>query len=83
MGYAKKYGELKNLSKEELIDIYDAKTKNTVVGTRHYLEEIERRVRHEENRRMVRMTRQMRNMTIGILVLTVLNVFFILLSVFR
>lgn len=83
MGHAKKYAELKSLSKKELIEIYDAKTKNTVVGTRHYLDEIERRVREEENRQMVRMTRQMRNMTIGILVLTVLNVIFILISVLR
>lgn len=80
MSKLRPYSELKSLSKEELIKIYDNHTKNTVVGSQHYLDEIERRERGEENKIMMDMTRQMRNMTIGILILTVLNVFLVVTS---
>ena len=81
--------QLRGMSKEQLIAEHDATSPNTVVGTKHYLEELARRDAAESNQRMLElteqmngMTRQMRDMTRAVLALTVVNVIIVLISLF-
>lgn len=74
MGLIPKYGELKELTDEELITAYDDEAECTAVGTGFYLDELARRTQE-------RLARQMRNMTIVITVLTFLNVILVAVTV--
>jgi len=74
MGYIPKWKELENLSDEELISKYDLNAPNTVVGTGFYQEELSRRASNRQNEEMVKISRNVKNMTIAILILTIVNV---------
>jgi hypothetical protein len=69
-----KYSELQTLSDAQLIASYDRAAENTVVGTSFFLDELVRRANQREVERVRELTGQMRNMTIAIVVLTVVNV---------
>lgn len=75
------------MSLEELKITYDRLSRTTVKGLGFYREEIARRESKEMEKQMQAMTRQVRNMTIAILALTVVNVVAVCLplvqSVFR
>jgi len=81
------YEELEAMSLEELKNTYDRLSRTTVKGLGFYREEIARRESKEMEKQMQAMTRQVRNMTIAILALTVVNVVAVCLpfvqSVFR
>jgi hypothetical protein len=73
------FKEIRNAKVDDLIELHDhlSTTMNVILSNpelQFYREEIFRRERRKQNDRMELMTKQMRNMTICILVLTVLNV---------
>ena len=74
MPHATKYAELRALSTDELVRIYDGTAQNTEVGLGFLREEIARRENEKQTNAISRMTEQMRNMTIAITALTVINV---------
>ncbi|MBI2470241.1 MAG: hypothetical protein HYV59_03240 [Planctomycetes bacterium] len=74
------YKELHALTVEELEAEYDRLAKNTNVGLEFYREELARREAAEQNNRMVKMTQQMRNMTIAITVMTVANIIAVIIQ---
>lgn len=59
---------------EELIDEHDRVAKTGVTDVNYYLAELARRDQERQTAEMVRLTRQMRNLTIIILLLTLANV---------
>jgi hypothetical protein len=81
--HASTYAELKALSTEELVRIYDATAKSTEIGLAFLREEIVRRENAEQTAAISRMTKQMRNLTIVITVLTVINVVFTGIPLFK
>ena len=74
------YKELHALTVEELEAEYDRLAKNTDAGLEFYREELARREAAEQNNRMVKMTQQMRNMTIAITVMTVANIIAVIIQ---
>lgn len=71
---ADSYEQLQLMTKEQLISLYNRKAPSVQIGLTNVREEIARREADEQNERMLAFTRQMRNMTIAITVLTVINV---------
>ncbi|EON91939.1 hypothetical protein MARLIPOL_09956 [Marinobacter lipolyticus SM19] len=67
------YEELEAMSLEELKKTYDRLSRTTAKGLGFYREEIARREAKAMEQQMQAMTRQVRNMTIAILLLTVVN----------
>ena len=80
---AYKYEQLEKLSLEELKRSYDVSAQNTVVGLGFFREEIARRDHAEDTKVMLALTRQMRNMTLGIAVLTILNVVLVAVTLWK
>ncbi len=78
-----KYEQLKAMSLEELKRAYDESADSTVIGLGFLREEIARRESDEQYQRMVALTKQIRNMTLVILLLTVVNVAFVLVSLYK
>jgi hypothetical protein len=76
------YKDLHKLTKEELEAKYDQVAKNTTAGLSFYREELARREAEEQNQRMLKMTQQMKNLTIAITILTVINVVVIFIQIF-
>ena len=74
--------KLQSLTRKELVESYNKVAQSTQVGLDFWREEIWRRDVEEQTQRMLVLTRQMRNMTIAITVLTVINVAVFLYSVF-
>ncbi len=68
------YREFRELTKDELVREYDRLATSTQPGLSFIREELARREFEEQNQRMLKMTHQMRVMTIVITVLTFLNV---------
>lgn len=68
------YEELEAMSLEDLKGTYGRLSRTTVKGLGFYREEIARREAKAMEEQMQAMTRQVRNMTIAILLLTVVNV---------
>lgn len=68
------YENLRKLSIEDLKQKYDKSASNTDPGLNFYREEIARRESEKMNSDMVKMTLQMRNMTIAISIMTLINV---------
>lgn len=81
--FAYKYKQLEELSLEDLKRSYDASAQNTVVGLGFFREEIARREHTEDTKVMLALTRQMRNMTVGIAVLTILNVVIVAVTLWK
>lgn len=82
MPYAKKFDELSRMSREDLVDYYDATTPSVVVGLDFIRQEIARRDAQAANEAMMAMTRQMRNMTGAITLLTIVNVILVAIALF-
>ncbi len=82
MAMARKYSELRKMTKDELIAVYDQLTKNTVVGTGFYIEEIARRDSQEQTIRILELTHQMKNLTVVITFLTIVNLILVIVSLF-
>jgi len=74
------YKELKQLSIDDLKQKYDKLSSSTQVGLSFYREEIARRESEKLNLDMVKMTAQMRNMTIVISIMTLVNVIAVILQ---
>jgi hypothetical protein len=78
---AQTFEDLRNTSTEELKNRYDQIAGSTIVGLSFYREEIARRDAEAQNQLMLDFTKQVRDMTVAItvmtavvLVLTILNV---------
>lgn len=78
-----KYSDLQRLTDEELVARYDSAAEHTVVGTDFYLDELSRRGTRRQSETMLQFTRQMRSWTIVIVMLTVINVAFVIWSVLQ
>lgn len=66
--------ELRNLSEDSLIRRHDKKAKQTMVGTAHYLQELERRDHLSINKSMLKYTRYIFWFTVAVTVFTMINV---------
>jgi hypothetical protein len=77
------FEDLKKRDIESLKKSYDQIAKTTSLGLSFYREEIARRENEEFNSRIKSMTSQMRNMTIFITILTVINVGVVIYDVFK
>ena len=75
-----KYEELKNLSIDQLKEIYDKKANSAQGGLSFYREEIARRESEKLNSDMHSFTKTMKNLTWLIFALTILNVIIVLLQ---
>lgn len=73
MGMAPNFAKLKNLSIEELEQLYDQEAKDTVTGTNFYLAEIARRVQDHQASLMLLYTKRMLWLTIIIGIFTLAN----------
>jgi hypothetical protein len=78
MAISPKYAELRKLSDDELVTRFDAAATNTVVGTSFFLEELARRSQRRQSDEMLAFTKQVRNMTVIITILTAVNVLLVL-----
>lgn len=79
MSSAKTFADLRQMSREELIRKYDGISQGTSVGLDFYREEIARRDAEEATETILVLTRQMRNMTVAVVLLTVLNLLLVVL----
>jgi len=77
------YKELENLSEKDLIDKHDKLSKDTVVGTRHYLDELYRRTQIRQTKTMLRYTKWMLAFTIVITLATFINVSVFVIDFFQ
>lgn len=69
--HAMKFSDLQAMSLEELIQQHDRNTPHVQLGLGFIREEIARRETAAQNQRMMEFTKQVRDMTIAITVLTV------------
>ena len=65
---------LRSLSDDELINLYDEQARRTDVGIDHYLDELNRRPQDRQTDSMLRFTRSITVMTIVVTVATLVNV---------
>ena len=77
------YSELRKLPEAELIKKYDETAPSTQIGLNFLREELARREAERQQEGMSRMTRQMRDMTIVITVLTIVNALVVMIPLFR
>lgn len=68
------YAKLRSLPEEELVRLYDSAAPHTELGVGYLRDEIARREAERQTGEISKMTRQMRNMTFWITVLTAVNV---------
>lgn len=68
------YKELREISDDQLIQIYDEQAKNTCVGISYYADELNRRQSERSNRVMVKCTIAITIMTAVMLLATIVNV---------
>lgn len=73
MGMIPTYEQLVSLSDQDLVDGYNAAAERTVVGTGFYLDELNRRAQTRQSTSILDLTRQVRNLTVIITILTVIN----------
>lgn len=66
--------QLRNLPDEEVIRRHDSMTQNTVVGTKHYLDELARRDAVRQGERMERLTKSINVLTWAIMVATIFGI---------
>lgn len=83
MPIANTYGDLRKLSDAELIRQYDETAQSTQVGLNFLRDELARREAERQQEVMLRFTKQMRDMTIVITVLTAVNVIAVIIALFR
>ena len=80
MSAATSYAELREMDVEELVRRYDGLAQHTQLGVAFYREEIARRDSAMETEKIIAMTRHMRNLTVLITVLTLMNVTLVALT---
>ncbi len=68
------YAKLRELTTERLVQLYDETAKTTVLGLDFLRQELARREAAEQTKAISLMTKQMRDLTVVITVLTVINV---------
>jgi hypothetical protein len=81
MGMIPTHEQLGALSDQDLVDRYDAAAQTTVVGTGFYLDELNRRAEAKRSVAILDLTRQVRNLTVVITVLTLINAVLVALTV--
>lgn len=80
MGMILKHEQLQSLSDQDLIDRYNAEAEHTVIGTDFYRDELFRRVQAKQTDEMLAFTKQVRNLTVFIALLTVANVILVVVA---
>jgi hypothetical protein len=75
--------ELRSLRDEEVIRLHDQRAVRTEVGTNHYLAELQRRDQQRGNDVMLAYTRQIRIMTIIMMIATLISTILVAISLFR
>lgn len=69
-----KLAELRQMSDDEVVGLYDRQAQNTSVGLNHYRDELLRRDQEKQTEIMLTYTRQIRWMTVVVTISTVINV---------
>ena len=64
---------LRELPDDELVRLHDRHAKSTVVGTRHYLDELNRRYQERQTASILRFTKWITLMTVVITFATLVN----------
>jgi len=78
-----KYDEIKKLSIAELKERHDKSVKIIEAGSKFYREEILRREAEKMNAEMLSMTKQMKYMTIAIMIMTFINVVAVIIQIYQ
>jgi hypothetical protein len=78
---AQSYQDLRKLSKEEVIELYNRTAPNVQLGLAFFRDELAHREVDEQNQRLIKMTRGIWVMTFVITLATILNVVLFALSV--
>lgn len=81
MGMIPTHEQLASMSDQDLVDQYNAAAQHTVVGTGFYLDELNRRAQARQSTAILDLTRQVRNLTIIITILTIVNVALVAVTV--
>ena len=76
------FSELKDMSDETLVERYNKIGEHTVVGTQFSLDELMRREQRRQTDQMLSFTKQMKNLTILIAVLTSINALLVAVTIF-
>ena len=79
---AQNYAELRSASTDELVRTYDSLAHNAALGLGFYRDEIARRDAAEETAKIIQMTRQMRDLTLVVVFLTLVNVVLVAITLF-
>jgi hypothetical protein len=82
MPMAEKFAEFRKLSENELIRRYDEMASNTQIGLAFLRDEIAHREADRQYNQMLLLTKQMRNLTIVVTVLTIINVILVFFQCF-
>lgn len=82
MPMAKSYAELQAMTVDDLIQAHDEVAKSTLVGQKHYLDEIMRRQATKQANRMEVLTETMARLTWVIVALTVVNTLLVVVALF-
>lgn len=78
-----KYEELEQLSNMELVHRYNITANTTQVGTSFYLDELSRRKQNRLQNHMLKLTKTMKNLTVLITILTVVNIVLFAIAVLK
>ena len=81
MGMIPTYEQLVSLSDQDLVDGYNTAAERTVVGTGFYLDELNRRAQSRQSAAILDLTRQVRNLTVIITILTIINAVLVAVTV--
>ena len=71
---APKIVELREMSEEQLVQMYDKISESTIIGTDFYLQEIVRRNQNRQTETMLKYTRYILWMTVAVTLATIVNV---------
>ena len=71
---AESIAELRKLSDEDLVNRHDQLASSTVVGTHHYLDELQRRDQQRLAQTMLKYTRWITVMTAVVTTVTIINI---------
>ena len=81
MTMAKTIVKLRELSESELIAQHDRAASSTVVGTKYFLDELNRRDQNHLSQRMDKLTKRIYYLTVFIAILTALSVILVSIQV--
>lgn len=77
------FKELEEISDTDLIRSYDDRFSGEIESREFILNEISRRQAQKQTQKIVDLTRTVKNLTWGIIGLTLLNLIFIMISIYR